>query len=69
MLTLTPYTLVRMAAIMKTNKNLWKGVDKEDTHTRLGEMQTSPGTLKVNVEISQKLKLDLPSFNFKLKLN
>lgn len=66
---LTPYTLVRMAAIMKTNKKLLKGVDKEDTHTRLGEMQTSPVTLKVSVEYSQKLKLDLPSFNFKLKLN
>lgn len=66
---LTPYILVRMAAIMKTNIKLWKGVDKEDAHTRLGEMQTSPVTLKVSVEISQKLKLDLPSFNFKLKIN
>lgn len=28
---LIPYTLVRMAAIMKTNKKVWKGVDKEDT--------------------------------------
>lgn len=66
---LTPYILVRMAAIVKTNEKLWKGVDKEDVHTRPGEMQTSPVTLKVSVEISQKFKLDLPSFNFNFKIN
>lgn len=50
-------TPVRMAVIKKiNNKKFCKCVDKEKPHILLVGMETSPATIRVNIEISQKKK-------------